>query len=207
MLFRVTLATLLLPLRCTVVPMQGARFAQLADGDMSAEQKNVYQSIASGPRAGVRGPFNALLRSPELADRVQKLGEYLRFNSSLPPRLNELAILVTARYWGAQYEWYAHHLLALNAGLNPAIAADLAQGRRPAGMNTEETVVYEFCTELHRNKSVSDTAYQAALKLFGERGVVDLIGVSGYYTLVSMVLNVDRHPLPDGVAPPLAPLE
>jgi len=179
------------------------RFRKLAPEDMTGAQRAVYESIAGGPRGGVRGPFNALLRSPELADRAQKLGEYLRFNSALAPRLNELAILVTARYWTAQYEWYAHQKLGAKAGLNAELMAELAQGRRPARMDADETAVYEFCTELHEKKAVSDAAFQAALGRFGERGVVDLIGVSGYYTLVSMVLNVDRVPLPEGVPAPL----
>lgn len=186
---------------------QEPRFKPLGANDMTDAQRKVYGEIAGGPRGGVRGPFNALLRSPDLADRVQKVGEYVRFKSSLPAHLNELAILVTARHWSAQYEWYAHQALALKAGLNPAIAADIAQGRRPAGMTDDETVVYEFCKELHERKFVSDATYAAVLERFGERGVVDLIGASGYYTLVSMVLNVDRHPLPDGVAAPLSELK
>ena len=180
---------------------QEARFKTLTEGEMNDAQKKLYSAIASGPRGGVRGPFNALLRSPELGDRVQKVGEYIRFNSSLPARLNEFAILITARYWTAQYEWHAHHILALKAGLNPAIAADLAQGRRPAGMQEDEAAVYEFCKELHEKKSVGDAAYKAVLDRFGERGVVDLIGASGYYTMVSMILNVDRLPLPEGAIP------
>jgi 4-carboxymuconolactone decarboxylase len=186
---------------------QAPRFKPLGESDMTEAQHEVYREIAGGPRGGVRGPFNALLRSPDLADRVQKVGEYVRFASSLPARLNELAILVTARHWSAQYEWYAHHALAMKAGLDAGIAADIAQGRRPAGMTDDEAVVYEFCKELHEKKFVSDATYAAALERFGERGVIDLIGASGYYTLVSMVLNVDRHPLPDGVAAPLSELK
>jgi 4-carboxymuconolactone decarboxylase len=177
------------------------RFKPLGEGDMSDAQRKVYREIASGPRGGVRGPFNALLRSPELADRAQKFGEYVRFQTSLPDRLKELAILITARHWSAQYEWHSHHAHALKAGLAPQLAADLARGRRPAGMEGDEAAVYEFCKELHQKKTVSDSAYAAVVKHFGERGAVDLIGVIGYYTLVSMILNVDRHPLPDGAAP------
>jgi len=182
------------------------RFKLLAEGEMSEAQRKVYGDIAAGPRGGVRGPFNALLRSPELADRAQKLGEWVRFKSSLPERLKEFAILVTARHWSAQYEWHAHHAHALKAGLAPRLAAELALGKRPAGMSDEEAAVHDFCKELHEKKTVNDATYARVAKLFGERGVVDLIGVIGYYTLVSMVLNVERHPLPDGVAAPLAPL-
>jgi 4-carboxymuconolactone decarboxylase len=198
-------AGLALALATAANPKQ-RRFTELTDADMDEAQRKVYRGIASGPRGGVRGPFNALLRSPELADRVQKVGEYIRFQSSLPARLNELAILVTARHWSAQFEWYAHHQLAMKAGLDPAIAAAIALGKRPAGMQDDEAAVFDFCTELNQTKSVGDATYMAALELFGERGIVDLIGASGYYTLVSMVLNVERHPLPEGVAEPLQPL-
>jgi 4-carboxymuconolactone decarboxylase len=169
---------------------------------MTEAQKRVYQSIAAGPRGGVRGPFNALLRSPELADRVQRVGEYLRFGTSLPARLNELAILVNARFWGSKYEWYAHRPLAEKGGLVPAIADDLARNRRPQSMQPDETVVYEFCTALHTTHAVDDALFDRAVAVLGERGVMDLIGVSGYYTLVSMVLNVADIPLPAGAPAP-----
>ena len=181
---------------------KGPRFKPLAGGEMTEAQKKVYDAIAGGPRGSVRGPFNALLRSPELADRVQKLGEYLRFDSSLPRHLNELAILVTARYWSAQYEWYAHAKLAAQAGLASDVIAGISNGKRPEKMTSDEVAIYDFCIELHERKAVSDSAYRAVLERFSERGVVDLIGVSGYYTLVSMLLNVDRHPLPAN--PPIA---
>jgi 4-carboxymuconolactone decarboxylase len=185
---------------------KGPRFKKLAESELDPAQLKVYRELMAGPRGGVRGPFNALLRSPVLIDRVQKLGEFLRFESSLPARLNEFAILITARHWNAQYEWFAHYPHALNGGLKPGVAADLAQGKRPANMQDDETIVYDFCKELHENKSVSDATYAVALKKFGERGVVDLIGVAGYYSLVSMVLNVDDQPLPDGTPPPLPDL-
>lgn len=178
-----------------------SRFKELTPSEMTDAQRKAYESIVSGPRGGARGPFNALLRSPELADRVQRVGEYIRFNSSLPARLNELAILVVARYWSAQYEWYAHRLLALAAGLDSQLIDSLALGKRPAKMRVDESAVYDFCRELHETKAVADSTYAAALAQCGEQGVIDLLGVSGYYTLVSMVLNIDRHPLPDGVEP------
>ena len=182
------------------------RFRPLAESEMSEAQRKVYGEIAAGPRGGVRGPFNALLRSPELADRAQKLGEWVRYRSSLPEALKEFAILVTARHWSAQYEWHAHHAHALKAGLDPRLAAELAQGRRPAGMSDPEAAVHDFCKELHEKKAVSDANYARVVKHFGETGAVDLIGVVGYYTLVSMILNVDRVPLPGGAAAPLPPL-
>ncbi len=185
--------------------MQERRFKPLAEADMTPEQLAAYREIVAGPRGAARGPFGALLRSPELAGHAQRLGAYVRFGSSLPARLNELAILVTARYWSAQFEWHAHHALALQAGLDPAIAADIAAGRRPARLDEDAAAVHDFCRELHEAKQVSDAAYARALGRFGERGVVDLIAACGYYTLVSMVLNVERHPLPEGVSPPFAP--
>lgn len=181
----------------------GPRFRPLAPEEMSEAQRKVHQEIAGGPRGGVRGPFNPLLRSPELADRAQKLGEYLRYNSSLPPRLSELAILIVARAWNAQYEWFAHEPHALKAGLSPAVIDAVKNRKRPAGMTDDEAAVYDFCSELHEKKHVGDAAYDAVRNRFGERGAVDLIGISGYYTLVAMVLNVDRHPLPGGAPAPL----
>jgi len=182
------------------------RLPPIPEAEMTEAQRRVRHDIASGPRGGVRGPFDALLRSPELADRLQKVGAYVRFESSLPARLAELAILVTARHWGAQYEWYAHRRLAEKAGLAPEIAHDIAEGRRPAAMQADEAAVYEFCKALHETHGVGDEAWRAALERFGERGVIDLIGTCGYYATVSMVLNATRHPLPEGVAPPLAAL-
>jgi 4-carboxymuconolactone decarboxylase len=181
---------------------RGPRYPELRPEQLTEAQTRVYQSIAAGPRGGVRGPFNALLRSPDLADRVQKVGEYLRFNTSLPARLNELAILVNARFWGSKYEWYAHRPLAEKAGLAPSIGEALAQNKRPETMQADETVVYEFCTALHTVHTVDDTLFDRAVAALGERGVMDLIGVSGYYTLVSMVLNVAEIPLPAGVPSP-----
>jgi 4-carboxymuconolactone decarboxylase len=173
---------------------------------MTSAQRDVAERIAAGPRGGLGGPFQAWLRSPELADRLQKVGEYLRFSSTVPRRLNELAILITARAWDAQYEWYAHHRLALIAGLDPAVADDIAEGRRPRSMQPDEAVVYNFCTELRATRTVGDAALAAALELLGEAGVVDLIAVCGYYDIVSMTLNVAEVGLPEGVAAPLKPL-
>ena len=180
---------------------------------MSVEQKKLIDALVSGPRAAnygsdpvgrvLRGgPFNAWLRSPELGDRLQKVGEHIRFNSSLPLRLNEFAILVNARFWESKYEWYAHRPLAVKGGLAESIADDLARNRRPAGMKPDEEAVYEFCTMLHRQHFVEGALFERAVAVLGEQGVVDLIGVSGYYTLVSMVLNVAEVPLPDGVPSP-----
>jgi 4-carboxymuconolactone decarboxylase len=172
------------------------RFPDLKREQMTDAQKRVYDSIAGGPRGGVRGPFGPLLRTPELTDRVQKLGEYLRFNTSLPARLNEFAIIINARFWGAKYEWYAHKPLAIKGGLAESIANDLAQNKRPANMKPDEGLVYDFCSTLHREHFVGDALFKRAVAMFGEAGVIDLVGVIGYYTLVSMVLNVAEIPLP-----------
>ena len=179
------------------------RFAVLSEEEMSEEQRAAHRAIVSGPRGGARGPFNALLRSPELADAAQKLGAYIRFKSSLPAALNELAILVTARYWSAQFEWYAHAQLAEKAGLAVDVISEISQRKRPKNLSKEETAIYNFATELHEKKEVSDATFAAAKDLFGEKGIIDLVGACGYYTLVSMVLNVERQPLPDGKPDPL----
>ncbi len=183
------------------------RFAPLATEEMSPAQREVAEAILSGPRGGLGGPFQAWLRSPVLADRLQKVGEYLRFSSAVPARLNELAILITARAWDAQYEWFAHHRLAMAAGLDPAVAAEIAEGRRPSGLRPDEAVVYDFCTELRGARRVSDATLAAARALLGDQGVIDLIAVSGYYDIVSMTLNVAEVPLPGDRAPPLKPLD
>jgi 4-carboxymuconolactone decarboxylase len=178
------------------------RFPELTRDQMTDAQKRAYDGIVSGPRGGARGPFNVLLRSPELADTVQRVGAHLRFSSSLPARLNELAIIINARFWGSKYEWCAHRPLAIKGGLAESIADDLAQGKRPASMKADEEVVYDFCTTLHQKHFVDDALFERAKTAFGEQGVVDLIGVSGYYTIVSMVLNVAEIPLPAGVPSP-----
>ncbi len=181
------------------------RLPPLPPERMTPRQREVAEAIAGGPRGGLRGPFQAWLRSPEVADRFQRVGEYVRFNSSIPPALNELAILVTAREWTAQFEWHAHHALAMKAGLPPAVAEAIARGERPEGMDADQRAVHDFASELHRERSVSDATYAAVVERFGERGLVDLVATCGYYVAVAMTLNVARVPLPDGVPPPLAP--
>jgi 4-carboxymuconolactone decarboxylase len=194
------------------------RFKQIPPENLTSEQKALADAIRSGPRSSVKGsaaakpgplggPFNVWLRSPDIGNIIQSMGAAIRFRSSLPSKLNELAIIITARHWSCQYEWFAHHRLALEAGLDPAIGKDIAEGRRPAKMDADETIVYDFSTELHRTQGVSDATYQRALDRFGERGVMDLIAVNGYYGLVSMTLNVDRTPLPGGASNPLPPLK
>jgi 4-carboxymuconolactone decarboxylase len=188
------------------VRLAGDRFKPLTYDEMTPAQKTMIENLLNGERRGTGGPFNVLLRSPEIGDLAQKLGAGVRFHSSLPNKLNELAIIITARYWTAQFEWNAHKRAALAAGVSPAIVDAIAAGKRPAQMQPDEAAVYNFGTELLRTKQVSDATFQAAKTAVGERGVVDLISVMGYYQLVSMLLNVDRYPLGEGVQPELKPL-
>ena len=182
--------------------LTGERMAEIPLDKMTPAQRTVADAIMSGPRGGMRGPFNAWLRSPKLADRLQKVGEYVRFNTSLDKRLNEMAICMTAQHWGSQYEWYAHAPLALKAGLDPAVLKALGEGKRPDNMKDDEAIVWEFITQLRRDHNVDDAIYARALEKFGENGIVDLIAVNGYYDVVSMTLNVARVAPPDGEAMP-----
>lgn len=184
----------------------GDRFKPLVYADMTPEQKTMTDHLLAGERRGLGGPFNVLLRSPEMGDKAAEFGASMRFHSSVPTKLNEMAIIITARYWSAQFEWNAHKRAALQAGLNPAAVDAIATGKRPASLQPDEQAVYDFCTELLNTKQVSDSTFAAAKKAVGERGVVDLIGVMGWYQFVSMALNVDRYPLGAGVQPELKPL-
>jgi 4-carboxymuconolactone decarboxylase len=170
--------------------LTGERMAEIPLDKMTPAQRTVADAIMSGPRKGMRGPFNAWLRSPELADRLQKVGEYVRFNTSLDKRLNEMAIIMTAQYWGSQYEWYAHAPLAIKAGLDPEVVAALGAGNKPEKMKDDEAIVWEFITQLRRDHGVNDAIYAKAVEKFGENGVMDLVAVNGYYDVVSMTLNV-----------------
>jgi 4-carboxymuconolactone decarboxylase len=185
---------------------RGDRFKPLTWDEMTPAQHKMVEDLVAGPRSGVNGPFNVLLRSPEMGNLAQQFGAATRFNQSMPRKLNEMAIIITGRYWTSQYEWIAHKRAALDAGLNPAIVDAIQNGRRPTGMQKDEAAVYTFCSELLNTKQVSDATFAAAKAAVGEKGVVDLIGVMGWYHTVSMLLNVDRYPLPDGQQPELKPL-
>jgi 4-carboxymuconolactone decarboxylase len=183
------------------------RMPPLAAERMTLAQKEAAAELAAGPRGGVRGPFIPLLRSPELMDRLQKVGEYLRYQSSLEIRLNEFVMLIVARHWSQQFEWFVHYPLALKAGLDRGVADAVAEGRRPRGMADDEQAAYDFCDELFRTHGVSDATYRSAVDRFGEQGVIDLLGLIGYFTTVSMVMNVAHTPPPDDPSvSPLAPL-
>ncbi|MEQ8247420.1 MAG: carboxymuconolactone decarboxylase family protein [Alphaproteobacteria bacterium] len=178
------------------------RFAEVTPETLSDAQRAVYDAMIAGPRGAVQGPFHILLRSPELCARAQALGAFLRFGSSLPPRLSELAILVTARFWGAQFEWYMHAPFAAQGGLHDDIIETIRTGGDPrALMQADEKAVYDFAVATHERHGVDDALHAEATAQLGEAGVVDLIGLLGYYTMISMVLNCYEVPVPDGATP------
>jgi 4-carboxymuconolactone decarboxylase len=166
-------------------------------------QKKAAEAFAEGRGYQIRGPFVPLIRSPEVMLRAKAMGDHLRFKSSLEPRLNEMVILITAREWTQQYEWNAHHPAAMKAGLRREIADAIADGRRPLGMAEDEEIAYDMATEILRLKRVSDPTYRRAAAKFGEQGVIDLLGVIGYYNFLAIVMNATRTALPENVAEPL----
>jgi 4-carboxymuconolactone decarboxylase len=167
-------------------------------------QKKAAEEITSGPRKELVGPFIPLLRSPEFMSRLQKVGEYLRYNTKLGPNISEFIILQIARQWTQQFEWYSHESLALKAGVKEDTIKAIAEGQRPVAMTPDEEMVYEFVTELRLHQSVSDPVYAKVVNRFGEQGIIDITGLCGYYTLLGMLMNVTRTPLPPGKTPPLA---
>lgn len=181
------------------------RFAPLKLDELTPEQRAWADAITAPPRNAkfTNPPYRAYIHNPELAPRLSALSDYLRWNTSLAPRLSEFAILITARQWSAQYEWFAHYPLAIKAGLDPQTAADIANGVRPAAMKDDEAAVYEFAMALYRDKKVPDQVYKAALDKFGERGIMDIIGLIGYYDLVSMTLITMEAKAPNDSVPPL----
>jgi 4-carboxymuconolactone decarboxylase len=170
------------------------RMPPLAPEAMSEAQRGAAAELAAGPRGGVRGPFIALLRSPGLMQPLQKVGEYLRYSSALEPRLAEFAMLIVARRLTQQFEWRVHHALALEAGLSCESADELAEGARPRRMAEDEALVYDFCAELLQHHGVAESTYRRAIERFDERGVVDLVGLVGYFITVSLVMNVAHTP-------------
>jgi 4-carboxymuconolactone decarboxylase len=169
-------------------------------------QKKAIEEFKAARAVDISGPFVPLLRSPEVMSRARAMGDYLRFKSSLPPRLSEFVILLTARRWTQQYEWHAHMPLALQGGLKDEIVAAIAAGRRPATMAADEEAIYQLWDEVQRNQGASDATYANARDKIGEQGIIDVLGITGYYTTLAMVMNTTRTPLPAGVTPPLAPL-
>jgi 4-carboxymuconolactone decarboxylase len=181
----------------------GDRFKPMTWDEMNDAQKKLTMDTLTGPRRGLGGPMNVLLRSPEMGDLAMKFGEYSRFRPTVPAKLRELAIILTARHWTAQYEWNAHKNAAAQAGLSADIINAIANRKRPTGMQPDEEAVYNFVNELLETKQVSDATFKNVKDRFGEKGLVDVIGVMGWYQMVSMLLNVDRYPLANGAVPEL----
>ncbi len=196
-----------IPPEMKIMPKVGSspddRMPPLPPERMTDEQRAVAAAFKEKRGFDIDGPFLPLIRSPEIFKAADHLGRYLRFDCPIPSKLKELAILITARRWTQQYEWYTHRQVALHAGLAPETADAIAEGRRPDRLSEDEEAVYDFCTELHANGAVSDPTYKRIAGLFGERGAIDLSAICGHYSLLAMILNVARTPLPEGVEPPL----
>ena len=179
--------------------LRGDRFRPLAYDELDPEQKAMADAALASGRGSLDGPLNINLRSPEMARLSAPLGNYLRFKSTaIPHKLKEIAIMLTARFWGGQYVWYSHRQQALDAGLSPAFITAMAAGERPANMSPDEATMYDFCTQLLSTRQVSDTNFKAAKALIGERGIVEIVGLMGQYTGLTMLFVVDRYPVPSG---------
>jgi len=207
---RVAAATLVVAGLLTAAICGGAggrepRFPQLTMETLTAEQRPLAEQILKISSVGLGGPYNALLRSPVLAQRMYDLLDYLRWHTSVPTRLNEFAILIQGRLWRSQVEWFAHYPLALKAGLSPAVAADLKAGRRPAGMSPDEAAVYDFCMELSTRQAVSDETYDRAKHFLSDQQIVDLTMLSGAYVATAMILSVAEATVPPGKEEPFKP--
>ena len=182
------------------------RMPAIPPDKMTEAQKQVAAEIAAGPRGKVEGPYWPILRSPGFARSVQGVGAYFRYHCPLDRRINEMAALIAARSWSQQFEWDVHILQALGAGLKPAVAGAIAEGRRPEEMAEDEAILYDFLAELLANKGVSDPTYAKTVAKFGESGVIDILGIAGYYTMLAMIMNVGRTTLLDGRLLPLDPV-
>ena len=201
---RTTITRTIAVLICAAAPaLAQDRMPPIAADKLTEAQKKAIEEFRTARSAEISGPFVPLLRSPEVLGRARAMGDYLRYRSALPPRLSEFVILMTARAWTQNYEWNAHEPLARQAGLQVAVIKAIADGRRPDNMADDEEILFSFCDELRRNQSVSDATYARAVTKFGEQGVIDTVGLVGYYTLIAMVLNTARTPLPGGASPAL----
>src|ERR1700681_3362595 len=185
----------------------GDRFKPLKYDEMTPEQKVMIDHLLAGERGGANGPFNVLLRSPEVGDLGAEFGGAMRFRTDIPKDVSEMVIIMTGRFWMAQYEWTAHKATALRNGVRPEIVDAIANGKRPSGMTPDMEVAYNFIDELLTTHQVTDATFKAAKDRYGEKGIVDIAGLSAWYCLVSMTLNLDRYPLPSGVQPELKPLD
>jgi len=180
------------------------RMPPIPDASLSEKQRQALEALTTS-RGGVRGSFVAWARCPELMERVQNLGAYVRFQATLNIRVNYLVSLLTARYWGSQYQWHSNSRRAAEAGLAAEIIEAISEGRRPNTMAEDEGVAYDFAVEALNNKSVSDDTYETSIRLFGEEGVIDLLGIIGYFGLLGLAMNVIRTPVPRAEPMPLAP--
>ena len=182
----------------------------MVDGDaLTPEQQPVYDAIVANPNRGGRlpAPYRIAMHCPEFAGLLQELGGLMRYRTSLPKRISEMVIILTGRYWNCQTEWVAHAPLAINAGLSEAVAEALRLGKRPVFDQPDEEAAYDYCSELHHTKFVSDAAHKRAMEIFGLQGMIELTGLIGYYTTVAMLLNSQEYELAPGVTPPLPPLD
>ena len=200
---RLTAGTLVFGLAFGAFASAQDRMPPIPADKLTPAQKKTVDEYRKARGGEPGGPWAVLTRSPELMSRTLMLSDYLRFNSTLPPRLSEFVILMTAREWGQNYEWNAHHPLALKGGLNPEVAKAVAEGRRPPQMAEDEAGLYDLIQELLRNRTVSDATYARAVSRFGEQAVVDAVSISGYYTMIAMLLNTARTPLAPGITAPL----
>jgi 4-carboxymuconolactone decarboxylase len=188
-------------LACAACALAQDRLPTVPPGSYTDEQKKAADEFKAARNTPVFGPFEPMMYSPQLMNQARAMGDYVRFNSAIGSVLSELAILIVAREWTQDYEWHVHYPIALKAGIKPEVLDAIADGRRPSSMSDDEQIVYDFLTELSRNKRVSDKTFERADRRFGKKGVVDLVGIDGYYTLLAMQLNVARYPLPkDGTS-------
>jgi len=184
-----------------VMALAADRLPTIPPEKYTDEQQKAAAEFLDARKVPVFGPFEPLMYSPQVMSQMRSTGDYLRYHSAIGNTLSELVILITAREWTQDYEWYVHYPIALKAGIKPEIAGAIADGRRPAGMSEDEEIVYDFCTELHKNKRVSDRTFERADRRFGKKGVVDLTGINAYYTSLAMQMNVAQYPLPKGAQP------
>ena len=193
---RISLIGIVLAFALNHPAMAEDRLPKIPPEKYTDEQKKAADEFLEARKTPVFGPFEPLMHSPRMMTQARAMGDYLRYNSAIGNSLSELAILITAREWTQDYEWYVHAPIALKAGIKPEIVNAVSEGRRPAAMSEDEEIVYEFSTELHRNKRVSDRTFERAEKRFGKKGVVDLLGINGYYTLLAMQLNAAKYDIP-----------
>ena len=181
------------------------RLPPIPPDKMTAEQKKAVEEFAAARNAPLSGPFIPMLRSPEVMTRARAMGDFLRYKSSFPPRLSEFVILMTARQWTQQYEWNTHYDIAIKAGVKVEVAKAIAEGRRPEGLAEDEQILYDFCSELQHNGTVTDATYARMLSKFGETGIIDGAGIVGYYSFLAIMLNIARTPADPSAAPILTP--